>query len=233
MISRGLITLIFSTNAVIPSAQESKSSFGVGVDIVSSYVWRGIPQDGSFPKGNPNIQPFVAYTTESFTIGAWGSGSITGTVKEFDLYATFALSRLFSVTLTDYNWNFSQSYFRYGNGTDHVVEGTLSYTGVESFPLSASLNIMIYGADKKLNGDQAYSTYLELGYILSSSARVFVGTSLMESANYGTTGFALTNIGLKVSKSIEITDKFSLPVYGIAGFNPDAENAFLVAGITL
>lgn len=232
-ISKVLFTFVFLTLSFLVTAQQSKGSFSVGADIVSSYVWRGVPQDVTYPKGTPNIQPFAAYTIGGFTIGAWGSGSFTGTVKEFDLYATYAISGLFSVTLTDYNWNFAQSYFAYGSGTDHVFEGTLSYAGVESFPLSASLNTMFYGADKKTDGDQAYSTYLELAYPLSLSAKLFVGASLLESVNYGTDGFGITNVGIKVSKAIEITDKFSLPVYGIAGFNPKAENAFLVAGVTL
>jgi hypothetical protein len=232
-ISLGLVlsTMLIATCKV--SAEDSKVSFSVGSDIVSSYVWRGVPQDAAFPKGSPNIQPFAACTIGGLTIGAWGSGSFTGTVKEFDLYATYAFSGLFSMTLTDYNWNFSQSYFKYGEGTDHVFEGTLSYAGIESFPLSATLNTMFYGADKLSDGKQAYSTYLELAYPLSSAAKVFAGASLGESSNYGTDGFGITNVGIKVSKSIEITDKFSLPVYGIAGFNPSSENAFLVAGITL
>jgi len=232
-ISKVLFTFVFLTLSFLVTAQQSKGSFSVGADIVSSYVWRGIPQDATYPKGTPNIQPYAAYTIGGLTIGAWGSSSFTGTVKEFDLYATYAVSNLFSVTITDYNWNFSHSHFAYGSGTDHVFEGTLSYAGVESFPLSCSINTMFYGADKSLSNDQAYSTYLELGYPLSSNAKIFLGVSLFESSCYGTSGFGVTNLGIKVSKAIEITDKFSLPVYGIAGFNPSAENAFLVAGITL
>ena len=209
-----------------------KAQFSVGTDIVSNYVWRGVQQDLTNTKGTPNIQPYISFTTGKLTIGAWGSAGILGSVKEVDIYATYAFSSLFSLTVTDYNWNFSQSYFAYGAGTDHVFEGSLNYAGVESFPLSVSLNTMFYGADK-VNSEQAYSTYLELAYPISSSAKVFLGGALNESANYGTTGFGLTNIGLKVSKAIEITDKFSLPVYGVVGVNPTAKDAFMVLGITL
>lgn len=222
---------LFITSSFTAKAQDEAVSFSVGADVVSSYVWRGVPQEGT--KGTPNIQPYVSATAGKLTLGIWGSSSLIGNVKEVDIYATYAISDLFSVTLTDYNWVFGQQYFKYGTGTDHVFEGTLSYAGVESLPLSVTLNTMFYGADKKANGDQAYSTYLELGYPISSSAKVFAGASLLESVNYGTTGFDVTNVGIKVSKSIEISDKFSLPVYGIAGFNPSSSNAFLVAGISL
>ena len=32
----------------------AKAQFATGADIVSSYVWRGVPQEGT--KGTPNIQ---------------------------------------------------------------------------------------------------------------------------------------------------------------------------------
>ena len=226
-----LLVLAFLSTGAIVSAQ---GSFSTGADIVSSYVWRGVPQDLTHPSGTPNIQPFASYTTGALTLGVWGSGSFTGTVKEFDIYATYALSSLFSVTVTDYNWTFGQSYFKYNKGTDHFFEGTLSYAGTESFPLSASVNTMFYGADKNASGDNSYSTYTELGYPLASNAKLFLGASLFDSpAVYGNKGFAVTNVGVKVSKVLKISDSFNLPVYGIAGFNPQAENAFFVAGITL
>jgi len=222
-----LAVLAFMATVVV------KAQFSVGTDIVSNYVWRGVEQDLTHTNGTPNIQPSLAFTSGGLTIGAWGSYGILGTVKEVDIYATYAISDLFSVTVTDYNWNFSQSYFAYGSGTDHVFEGSINYAGVEAFPLSVSLNTMFYGADKKSDGSQAYSSYFELGYPISENAKMFLGGSLNESLNFGTTGFGITNVGIKLNKSIEISDKFSLPVYGVLGVNPTAKDAFLVFGLTL
>jgi len=213
-----------------------KAQFATGADIVSSYVWRGIPQDltvtGNPTLASPNIQPFVSFTTGGLTLGSWASSSFLGNIKEVDLYATYAFSSAFAVTLTDYNYNFASKpkYFDYSANTGHVFEGTVAYTGAK---FSASLNTMFAGADKKVNGDNALSTYFELGYQFNPLAKLFVGGVLGESQTYGTTGFGFTNIGLKVTKSIVITDKFSLPVYGIVGVNPYSNNAFFVAGITL
>ena len=226
-LQRLFLILAFSLTSSVISAQ---GNFSTGADIVSSYVWRGIAQGSN----EPNIQPSVSYANSKLSVGAWGSGNFSGNLKEFDLYATYSFSSQIAVTLTDYNWIFSKKYFDYSNETNHIFEATLAYTGGESFPLSASLNTMFAGADKKADGDNAYSTYVELGYPLSSNAKIFCGASLFESPSvYATSGFDVTNIGLKVSKPIEITDKFSLPVYGIVGFNPSANNAFLVAGVTL
>jgi hypothetical protein len=206
-----------------------KAQFATGADIVSSYIWRGIPQEAH---GTPNIQPYVSFTTGGLTLGSWASGSFSGNVKEVDLYATYAISSAFAITLTDYNYNFGSQpdYFNYSSTTGHVFEGTIAYTGPA---LSASVNTMFAGADKLANGNNAFSTYIELGYQINPVAKVFLGGVVGESGTYATTGLGITNVGLKVSKSIVITDKFSLPVYGILGANPYAKNAFFVAGITL
>ena len=208
-----------------------KAQFATGADIVSSYIWRGIPQES---KGTPNIQPYVSFTTGGLTLGSWASGSFSGNVKEVDLYATYAISSAFAVTLTDYNYNFGTqpNYFDYGANTGHVFEGTVAYTGTA---FSAAANLMFAGADKKPSDatKQALSTYIELGYQFNPLAKVFLGGVLGESNNYVTTGAGITNVGIKVTKSIVFSDKFSLPVYGILGANPYAKNAFFVAGITL
>jgi len=208
-----------------------KAQFATGADIVTSYIWRGIPQEGS-NGGTPNVQPYASFTTGALTLGSWASGSFSGNVKEVDLYATYAISSKFALTLTDYYYNFASqpNYFKYSGGTGHVFEGTLAYTGTA---FSASVNTMFAGADKLANGDNALSTYFELGYQIAPVAKIFLGGSLANSGTYGTTGFGITNLGIKVSKSIVITDKFSLPVYAIVGANPYAKNTFFVAGVTL
>ncbi|MFZ4581623.1 MAG: hypothetical protein ACOYM7_03135 [Paludibacter sp.] len=221
--------------ALVATTSSVKAQFSVGADVVSSYVWRGVPQEAT--KGVPNVQPFVSFTAGKFTVGSWASSSLVGNVKEVDLYATYAISSSLALTVTDYNWGFTagNSYFNYGTGSDHLFEATLAYTGGESFPLSGSVNTFFAGAnDLKADGKRAFSTYVELSYPLSANAKIFTGAALGESvAVYGTTGFGLINAGIKVSKSIEITDKFSLPVYGVFGVNPYAKGAYFVAGITL
>lgn len=213
------------------AVSSAKAQFSTGADLVSSYVWRGIPQEGT--AGTPNIQPYVAFTTGKLTLGSWASSSFIGNVKEVDLYATFAVSSKFAITLTDYYYNFASqpNYFKTGKETGHVFEGTLAYTGSK---FSASVNTMFAGADKKASdGKQAFSTYVELGYQISPEAKFFLGSSLGESGAYYTSEFGVTNLGFKVTKSIALTDKFSLPVYGIVGVNPYAKGAYFVAGITL
>jgi len=226
-----------------------EAQFATGADIVSSYVWRGVPQDrpvgGNPSLGSPNIQPYLSFTTGGLTLGSWASSSFLGNVKEVDVYATYVFSPAFALTVTDYNWGFANSkgYFNYSKGTDHMYEATLAYTGPTVFPLGVSVNTMFAGCDTLSTGKSAFSTYAELSYPVTANAKVFVGASLFKSAMvYNTSGFAFTNIGVKVSKSIVITDKFSLPVYGILGANLSTKNydastkptsLYFVTGVTL
>ena len=221
-----------------------KAQFAVGTDIVSSYVWRGIPQ-GSTHGGTPNFQPSLTFTTGGLTIGSWVSGSFDGQIKEVDLYGTYVFSPAFAVTLTDYKYGFAhpKGYFYYGKGTDHLFEATLAYTGPATFPLGVSVNTMFAGCDTLATGKAAFSTYAELNYPINANVKVFCGASLTKSLMvYNTSGFAITNIGIKVNKAIAITDKFSLPVYGILGANLSNKyydgsskptSLYFVAGITL
>lgn len=233
----------------ILTVTSAKAQFATGADIVSSYVWRGVPQDrtvvGNPSLGSPNIQPYLSFTTGGLTLGSWASSSFLGNVKEVDLNATYTFSPAFALTVTDYNWGFAnpKGYFNYSKGTDHLFEATLAYTGPTAFPLGVSVNTMFAGCDTLSTGKAAFSTYAELNYPITANVKVFCGGSLGKSLMvYNTSGFAITNIGIKVSKAIVITDKFSLPVYGILGANLSNKNydastkptsLYFVAGITL
>ena len=104
---------------------------------------------------------------------------------------------------------------------------------------------MIAGtADKYLDDTKtkrAYSTYVEAGYSFDVKDVSLTGTLgfspwksnvLYTGAYpYATDSFAVTNISLTASKSISITDSFSLPVFGQLAFNPATEDVFLIFGI--
>ena len=54
-----------------------------------------------------------------------------------------------------------------------------------------------------------------------------------ESVQYGTTGFAVTNLALKATKEIKVTDTFSVPVFAQVVANPCSQLSYLVFGFTL
>lgn len=243
-IATSLLGLLFSTVAISASAQEeaapaaTKGEFSAGADLVSSYVWRGFGQGST----SPAIQPTVKFAYGSLSIGAWGSTNFEGSSKEADFFVGYAISDKFSVTLTDYNWAFSKSYFDYemdldsGIVSDHVYEISLAYAGDK---LSAAVNTMFYGNDIVANDNgeavQGYTTYIELGYALTDNTSLAVGGLL--TSNPGTayavaqeSGFNICNISLKSTKEIKVTDSFSIPVFGSVILNPMTEDVNFVIG---
>jgi len=232
-----LLAVIFAAFISVTNAQdEGGIKFKATADLVSNYIWRGTETKAA------HFQPTAAVVMGNLEIGAWGSTDIIGFYKEVDLYASYTAGA-FNVQLWDYNWGFTKSYFNYSDTTDHIVELCLNYTLSESFPMTISVNAFIYGADKKYMTDatetdikkQNYSNYIELSYPIKD-AKVFTGFSTGDGYygdGYGNVGgFAMVNIGLQVTKSLKITDSYSLPIKSVFGFNPQSENAYLAFGIT-
>jgi len=213
------------------------SHLKVTAELVSNYVWRGSMATGS---PTPNFQPTLAYTSKIFEIGVWGSTDFAGSYKEVDPYVSVTGGPI-KVTVTDYNWNLEKAdYFDYKNSeTGHRFEGSIGYTGPESFPLSVSWNTMFYGFDKKANDStkQAYSTYIELGYAYGP-ASFFFGFSPWES--YYTAyrnEFEVVNIGVTLTKALKITHDYSLPLRSTLVVNPSGgytrgDYVHLIFGIT-
>ena len=127
--------------------------------------------------------------------------------------------------------------------TGHLFELSAKFLGTDRIPFTLQVATNLYGADaKKYNGDNQYSTYIELGYnfgIGETSCNAFLGftpnkpdTEKEETGYYGS-GPGVINLGITGSKEIKITDKFSLPVNASLITNPQAEDIFLVFGISL
>ena len=143
-------------------------------------------------------------------------------------------------------WWAGQGSCRYFNfkshETDHHFEAGLAYTlPIEKLPLSITWNFMFAGQDKDKNGNQNYSSYVELNFPFTVKGVDLNATCGVLPYDAGITtyggdvnsGFAVTNVALKATKDIKITDSFSLPIFTQAIWNPRMEDAHLVLGISL
>lgn len=215
-----LITFIPNVNA----QEEEASKWNAGLDIYSSYIWRGL----KFGTGAA-FQPSVDFTAGGFTIGAWGSFSTGGTeAAEADLYATYALDlgekAALSLTVTDYYFPGSE----YFNGDSHFIEPMVNL-GLGNLSLTAAY--MIYNAAPNGSGD----LYFQAGYAAGPVSITLGGGNgqySLEDENEDDK-FAISNIGIGTSKEIKITDSFSLPISGSIILNPSTEQLFVVVGISL
>ncbi|MDR3327971.1 MAG: hypothetical protein LBT04_07630 [Prevotellaceae bacterium] len=219
-----------------------KTSFSVGVDFQSRYVWRGLPLGGSVP----SIQPAATFNWEGLEAGVWGAFSTsTLSTQELDLYVSYTFWKdMFSVAVTDYcfptvDHDANFKYFNYGrNTTHHVFEAGIAFNGTEKVPVKAGFYINFYGNDKNADGNNAYSSYAEVSYNPSVKKwgvdfDIFAGCALTGYDFYATknNGFGFINLGAGITKYIKINDSFSFPVYTRLIFNPDANQAYFVAGL--
>lgn len=229
------------------SAQQDtcKGKLDISTDLVSRYIWRGMNPGGS----SPSIQPSIEYTYENFAVGAWGAYSLSNAItsQELDLYLGYNIAGMFNVTITDYFFpkeDTLNNYFNYSKDrTNHLFEASAKFLGTEKLPLSLMIATNLYGADaKKSNGKNQFSTYIEFGYsfkIKDTGCNAFIGfTPNNPEESTGETGFygkgaGVINLGLTAIKEIKITDSFLLPVSASLITNPQAENIFLVFGISL
>lgn len=216
-----LMTFIPFANA---QEEEEESPWSTGLDIYSSYIWRGT----KFGSG-PAFQPSVSYSTGGFEIGAWGSVSAsTDEAFEMDLYASYSIGG-FSIGLTDYY--FGGDWMEYK--TMHYLEPSLSF-GVGGFSI-AGYYMFLAGSDA--TEDEPATDFGSSGDMFFQAGYSFKHVDLALGAGDGqytdNGDFKVCVISVGTSKEIKITDNFSLPVSGAVILNPSTGGFFITAGISL
>ena len=208
--------------AIILAATAAKAQFSVGTDIVSNYIFRGAVQDSE-----PAIQPCIEYSSGAFAIGAWGSYATNmGSLQEADLYVSFGLDNGLSFGLTDYYYP-GTSWFEMDE--DLSVHSFELNAGYEADAFSFAANYIF----NESTNTQSGTYYLEAGYAFSDNVSLAIGGGNGWVTKTGEDDFQISNIALSVSKDIEFTEKFSLPVFGQAILNPNTEMFHLVVGFSL
>ena len=203
-------------------------------DAVSSYIWRG--QD----LGDVSLQPTLSIGYKGLSLTAWGSVGLSdpSDTKEFDLTLSYAIGGL-NIGITDYWFNNGldpeNRYFKYdAHGTNHVVEANIGY----DFGLASLQCFTNFAGNDGVNkdGKRAYSSYVELTVpfkLATVDWAATAGAVPFSTDFYGTDGFAVTNLALRATKEIKVTESFSVPVFGQVVANPCSQKAYLVIGFTL
>ena len=172
-------------------------------DFVSDYIWRG--QD----LGNVSLQPELSVAWKGLSLAAWGSVGLFGIV---DYWSEGNDSR----------------YFFYKYGTGHAFEGFISYN---FGPVSASWQTYFAGNDyqeddgeyQSSNDKRAYSSYFGLSApfrLATCDWEAEVGFVPWKSATYEVSSFNVTNLSLRATKAIQISQSFELPLFGQVIANP-------------
>ena len=230
--------LVMSMTAIAQDEIESESKIETTIsgDIVSSYIWRG--QD----LGNVSLQPTLGIGYKGLSLTAWGSVGLTNSddTKEFDLTLAYTTGG-FNIGITDYWFNAGldpdNRYFMYNaHSTNHVFEANIGY----DFGFASLQWYTNFAGNDGVNesGKRAYSSYVEASVpfklaTVDWTATVGVIPYATTFYNEWTSGFSVTNLALKATKDIKITDSFSIPIFGQVVANPRTQKAYLVLGFTL
>ena len=218
----------------LPLAAGAQDSLSVDLqaDIVSNYVWRGLKL------GHVSFQPTMAVSWKGLSLEASGNTGLTnheGDNNEIDLTLSYETGGLSLGVVDDWSDENDARFFYYKkDATGHIFEGFVKY---DFGPVCASWQTFFAGNDyQDDDGKRAYSSYLELtapfqlgGFDWQATA----GAVPWASDYYDTSGFRVTNLSLKATKDIKITNTFSLPLFGELVGNPTSQNFYFIAGFTL
>jgi len=218
LIAGGIIYFTICSPIQVLAQEAQKGSFDVSADLYSNYVWRG-----SKLGTGPAFQPSVEFSGGGLAIGVWGSVDAGG-YSEADPYISYSFPGGLSLGVTDYylpDLPFSETSQAEGS---HGLELNFSVP-LGAFSVSANYIVNEAGGVGTYGGDK----YFEIGY-------AFDRISLFAGAGDGwhTEGgaFKVCNAGLEVSKEIEVTERFSIPVTGQVVVNPDRNKLFVLVGIS-
>jgi len=240
-----ILIIIIGVNNI--PAQTQNFSVDAGGDLVSLYIWRGANVNDQ-----PNIQPYISLKYSGLQFGFWGSSVLThlnsndenyAAGQEIDTWLSYSLELKDAVSITALftDYYFPNAGIKIGNFNNydnangpgaHTVEAGLTVAGPGSFPVSLSGYVNIYN-------DKGHNAYFQADYSASIheiNIGLFAGAAAGSKDNpgyYGTDKFNFINAGIRVLKSVKVTDSFSLPVYCSYILNPHTETSFLVFGISL
>lgn len=226
-----LATLLFlSVYCPVANAQDRVEAT-LSADFVSQYIWRGKEL------GKASIQPTLGISWKGLSLSAWGSMGLTTSedAREFDLTASYTTGGL-TLGIVDYWSGYSDTkYFDYrAHSTYHSFEGFIAYDfGI----FRASWQTIFAGSDGvNKSGNRAYSSYAELTapfQLATCNWEATAGIVPYATDSYDANGFAVTNVSLKATKDIKVTEHFSVPIYAQLIGNPCTEQAYFIVGLTL
>ena len=214
------LTLAFAALFFTTFGTQKVEAQDFGADIASSYVWRGT----QFGNG-PHVQPWMSLGYGNLELGAWGSVPLTAgdTGAELDLYVSYDLGPL-ALTVTNYTFP----------NTSPASGG--AYVDGEGLFEGDYLEVSGSGSVGPIDLTVGYFTELEALYIEAGFSigvvDVAIGYAGEDDSNWYVSEAGLCNISVGGSKEVKITDDYSLPLFGSLVYNPDAESAFLVFGMS-
>lgn len=229
-----MLPFLVAVFAVFPAhsqdAKRSASPFHLGLDLQTKYVWRGMEM--MTEDAAPVLFPSFSYARGGFNAYVMGGYALNGKYSEVDMGLSYTC-HWFTLGLNDYYYPTTtmpqDSYFHFkGKETGHWLEAVLT-VAPERIPVYVTVSNFFYGADKDLEGKQAWSTYAELGghydFLDDHSLSLALGAALNRSCynGYGR-GFGIVNVELKYTYNLALKG-LTLPLGAAFIYNPVYDKA--------
>ncbi len=232
--------------------KQSPLTVALGADIQTSFWWRGVVLES-----RPVIQPGVTLSVGGFQAAflathTIGQSAFKSTLMALGYMVKTANAGAFSVQVVDYYYptgpvpynvpNFNadraKNWLNYkGNGEGaHTLEANASYSGTESFPIGLFLAYNFYNdPDRAVYAEASYKVDVTL-----ASLQFFLGAMLSRNSVFYSapdsplmTREGISNIGFTASRSLKVTDGYSIPFRVTFGVNPTSERAYVVFALSL
>lgn len=217
-------------------AKMKASPFGLGLDLQTKYVWRGMEMMTN--EAAPVLFPSFNYTNGGLFLYVMGGYAINGKYAEVDLGASYTIKDL-TIGLNDYYYptvdTYEDEYFGGGKHTGHWLEATITYAP-SKVPVIATLSNFFAGADKyfteKGEEKQAYSTYLELStyydFLKGNRITATCGMAFNKSCYNGYEhNFSVCNLEAKYTYNVQFKNGWTLPLSASYIYNPVYDKAFV------
>lgn len=227
-----IVLLLMPTFAIAQESEESEGfSVTPGVDIVNKYIFRG-----AYQGGGASFQPSLSLDWScGLSLSAWASTSMSEfDNKEVDLTLSYTIGG-FTAILNDFWWEGEGA--KYGHyKDDHYFDAELQYNFGEKFPLTVLWSTFLFcgeAGELDEDGKRMYTSYLNLSYdvdVKGVALTPSIGINPWKSQQDDE--FSVLDISLKASKEIEITDKFSLPIFVQFIASPAYDDVHFVVGLT-
>lgn len=237
--------LLLSTNGLISQDTLRLDAY---VELVSSYNFRAIDYGNS-----PAIQPRVSAYYKNFELSAWGSQAIISRAKihpddtelvpftEIDAWLRYYINTpigTFAPGIMDYYYPYSKrKLFDYRGLKDresrgsHTLNVSMEYILSQKYPLKLTFDYCFHNDPQRPLYIEALYTFYKNNYVIEPYIGIAKGMGYSGITNqYGIdkNQFAVCNLGINVTKIIEITDKFKLPITITLSMQPYTEIVWLV-----
>ena len=213
-------------------------TFDTGVNITSRFIYRGVELGSS-----PHIQTALGINKGNFSVYGWGSYSLgfdDGAYKEVKFWANYTIvADGFSITpQIENHYSAYQDLFDFDEDTStHVFQASARFALDGDVAPDFVIGYTFWGGP-------ANTLYTEAGLnfgLGDYSMRTFLSTQVAPDATIGNPGFVddgyvdnfvVNQIGITGSRTMEITDKFSIPLGVGLIVNPKSERIFVTATVS-